>query len=240
MMASNVETHLRHMLNPRWYVRAEAIRKLELDGSAEAADALIEVLAEDESQFVRAAAARALGRISGAKAVPALTAALADPSFYVRQAALWALGEIGAPAEKALPALQPFTESEERFPQAELTVAELAELVVKRIQTAVEEAQAPAADDAAAADDGKKTLTADERKAKREAALARKRAREAGEDVPAPAEAAAEAPAAEAPAAEAAAPDGPPKLSPEQIKEKRLEALARKKKLQAEREAAAG
>jgi HEAT repeat protein len=51
---------------------------------------------------VREAAAKALGRIGDAAAVPGLLAALRDESWQVREAAAEALGEIGAPAVPGL------------------------------------------------------------------------------------------------------------------------------------------
>lgn len=139
-MAQDVERQLRDLDYFDWMVRLEAVRQLELMKAESAVDDLADHLLNDESQFVRAAAARALGRIGGGEAVDALISALNDEAFHVRQAALWALGEIGAPAEKALPLVQTLTESPARYPQAELTVSEVAELVVGRIEQAVAEA----------------------------------------------------------------------------------------------------
>lgn len=139
-MAQDVERQLRDLDYFDWMVRLEAVRQLELMKAESAVDELIDRLLNDESQFVRAAAARALGRIGSGKAVDALISALNDSAFHVQQAALWALGDIGAPAEKALPVVQNLTESRARYPQAELTVSEVAELVVGRIEQAVAEA----------------------------------------------------------------------------------------------------
>jgi len=59
------------------------------------------------SEQGRIAAARALGTLgeAGAKAVPALVAALEDHGHSVRVAAAWALGDVGPPAGTAIPAL---------------------------------------------------------------------------------------------------------------------------------------
>jgi HEAT repeat protein len=217
-MAGDVQAVMRDLDSRDWSVRMEAVRRLEMmrGEAAPAVPRLAQALA-DESQYVRAAAARALGKIGGADAVDRLIKALDDRAFHVRQNAVWALGEIGAPAEAALPMLEKFRQSKERFPQAELTVADLAGQAIGHIQTAVERSKAPAEAAPAAAQGDEGALTADERKAKREAALARKRAQAAGE-------AAAEAPLP-APA-EAAAPGGG--LTADERRAKREAALARK------------
>lgn len=140
-MADDMQRQIRDLDHYEWMVRLEAVRQLEVMQVEEAVDDLAEHLLTDQSQYVRAAAARALGKIGSGAAVDALLDALTDPAFHVQQAALWALGEIGAPAEKALPAVQTLAESPGRYPQAELTVAQVAELVVGRIEQAVEEAE---------------------------------------------------------------------------------------------------
>ncbi len=236
-MADDLEMRLKELAHPwDWTVRNEAVRRLEVSGDQSAVPALIEALREDDSPFVRASAARTLGKLGSADAAPALVEALQDEAFHVRQAAIWSLGEIGAAAEPALPALRALLESPERFPQAQLTVAQVTELAIARIDAAIEEAKAPPEATEAEAEAG--VLSAEERKAKREAALAQKRAREAGEAVPsgeaaAPVEAAGEAvasvdpPAAEKPAGGV--------LSAEERQAKREAALARKRELEAER-----
>ena len=125
--------------------------------------------------------------------------------------AMWSLGELGVGAKEAIPALQALAADTSHFPSGELTIGELAELSIARIEMAVEEAEAPAADGETEGEaaEARPTLSADERKAKREAALARKKARESGE-----AEAEAEA---------------KPKLTAEERKARREAALARKK-----------
>jgi HEAT repeat protein len=212
-MSKDVQALLDGLKQRDWAARLEAVRQLELSGDPKGAPGLIGAL-KDESQFVRAAAARALGRIGGDDAVPALVEALGDGSFHVQQAALWALGDVGAAAETALPALEAFTKRSERFPQAELTVAEQADLTIKRINKAVEAARAPAAEEGSA-DAGASggVLTPEERKAKREAAMARKKAQATGGE-------------AAPPAAEQASGGT---LTPEERKAKREAAMARKR-----------
>jgi len=56
--------------------------------------ALIEAL-KDENKYVRINAARALGKIGDAMAVPALNEAIKDENKYVRINAAKALGKIG-------------------------------------------------------------------------------------------------------------------------------------------------
>lgn len=78
-----------------------------LGPSAKAAvPALQRLLESDPDAQVRSAAARALGRIEHAAAVPSLMAALRDPELEVRNAACDALGDIGPKAREALPALR--------------------------------------------------------------------------------------------------------------------------------------
>lgn len=189
-MASDVAENLEHLNHRNWAVRAEAIRSLELLTESSAAPAIAERLLEDDSVFVRMAAARALGVLGTANEVAALKAALADDAFHVRQSAIWSLGRLGASAESALPELERFTESPERFPQAELTVAELAQLAVDEINYAIGAARAAAEAEAQAAAKAK--------------AAAEAEAAEAVEEAPQATAEAVEAPAAEAPAAEPA------------------------------------
>src|SRR5204863_8379671 len=87
---------------------------------------------QDESQFVRMAAARSLGRLGDKKAVPALLEALSDPMFMVRQNAMWALGEIGDPA--ALGALDSWSSDPTMFSERAITVGQLAQIAIQRIQ----------------------------------------------------------------------------------------------------------
>jgi HEAT repeat protein len=187
-MASDVAENLEHLNHRNWAVRAEAIRSLEVLDDSSAASAIAERLQDDDSVFVRMAAARALGVLGTEGEVPALTAALSDEAFHVRQSAIWSLGRLGALAESALPELERFTESPERFPQAELTVAELAQLAIDEINHAVEEARVAAEAAAQAAAEAE--------------AAAEAQAAAATDAPPEPAAEAVETTAAEAPAEE--------------------------------------
>lgn len=216
MAAADLDVYLRDLSHFEWMVRMEAVRKLELLQAESAVDELADHVLHDENQHVRAAAARALGKIGSGRAVDALIGALDDEAFHVRQAAIWALGEVGAPAEKALPALQLLTQSPERYGQVELTEAEVAAMVVARIESEVEEA-------------AEARRKAEEARAQAEAAKqAAAQAPQAEAAAPA-AEAAATEAVAEAPAAEAAAPAGG--LSAQDRQEMRRAALARHKEI---------
>ncbi|MFN8092405.1 MAG: HEAT repeat domain-containing protein [Vicinamibacteria bacterium] len=82
--------------------RAQAARSL---AAAGAADALFAALA-DPSEAVRHEAALALSRSERTTAdVPRLVAALDSPDDYVAAFAAWSLGNLGAPAREAVPAL---------------------------------------------------------------------------------------------------------------------------------------
>lgn len=222
-----------------WKVRAQAADTMGDQGDKKAVPALLEAL-NDESQFVRLAAVRSLGRLGDPKAIPGLMTTLSDPAFTVRLNALWSLGEIGDPS--TIPAIQPYITDQTILPERAITVGKLAEVAIARIEAKQEESKAAATTDAqveAAGDTGTPAregaaLTPEERKAKREAALARKRAVEGGAPAGAPAGAVDEAAAAPTPAASAAAPaagqeSGDRPLTPEERKAKREAALARKR-----------
>ncbi len=177
-MAHEVQSQPEDLKHWDWKVRAEAVRRIEFAREAAAVGALVEALG-DESQYVRAAAARALGKLGRAEAVPALIRALEDAAFIVRQNAMWSLGEIGAAAREALPALKALADDNTMFHEREITVGELARLVIARIEAAPQP-QAEAAEAASAPQPAEGVLSPEERKARREAALARKRAREQG------------------------------------------------------------
>jgi HEAT repeat protein len=86
-------------------VRVIAADLLGLHGTVSAADDLAVVLRDDDEAAVRAAAARALGRISSPRSLLALVEATGgDPAPEVRQAAVVALGTMGSP--RAVPALR--------------------------------------------------------------------------------------------------------------------------------------
>ena len=206
-MVEDFEKQLKNLNHPwDWKVRHEAVRRLEVIGDPAAAPELARLVTEDKSPFVRAAAARALGKLGSPEGVPALIRALEDPAFHVRQAAVWSLGEIGAAAEPALPALHPLTQNPQRYPQAELTVAQVAEIAIGRIEAAKAPSQ-----EAAAPAGGEGVLSPEERRARREAGLG----------APEPAEAA------------LASEPQRRRLGPEEIQAKRQEALARKRQLDA-------
>src|SRR5688572_31802511 len=78
------------------------------------------------------AAARSVGRIGDKKGVPALLEALSDPVFMVRQNAMWALGEIGD--SSALSALESWTDDPTMFSERAITVGQLAQIAIQRIQ----------------------------------------------------------------------------------------------------------
>jgi hypothetical protein len=236
---AELQQELKHL---DWKVRAQAADTLGEQRDAKATTALLEAL-NDESQFVRLAAVRSLGRLGDPKTIPGLIASLSDPAFTVRLNALWSLGEIGDPS--AIPAIQPYTTDQTLFPERAITVGKLAEIAIARIEAKEEASKAAAAaTDAqveAAGDTGTPAregaaLTPEERKAKREAALARKRGAEGGASEGAPAGAVNEAAIAPTPtpATTAATPaageeaDERP-LTPEERKAKREAALARKR-----------
>jgi hypothetical protein len=203
-MAFDEQKTLRNLKNRDWMKRAEAIRQLEVAGADSAVEDIADHLLTDDSLYVRAAAARTLGKLGSAEAVDALTKALSDDAFHVRQAAMWALGEIGAPAQPALDAMRPFADSVERFPQAELTVAEIANLVIGRIEGAVAEETSA---QAAAPEGAPKIVLSpiDLMAAKKKGMTPEEFAKEKYGDAPAPAP----AKKAAAPAAAEAAPEKP-------------------------------
>lgn len=81
----------------RWW----GVRALALMGGAEAA-ALAEARLADPDEATRCAAALALGQLRAVASIPALVAALADGSGWVRDSAADALAMIGEPALPAL------------------------------------------------------------------------------------------------------------------------------------------
>ena len=66
------------------------------------------VVAQDNADWVRARAARAIGEIGtgASSAIPQLTQALRDENHSVRAEAVWALGEMGPLARDAAPAIR--------------------------------------------------------------------------------------------------------------------------------------
>jgi hypothetical protein len=87
--------------DPEINVRWAAAQALGLLGAREAAGDLIRLMREDEHELVRGSAARALGRIHHAPAVPALIEALSDKDRFVQSGATEALAEIDTPQAAA-------------------------------------------------------------------------------------------------------------------------------------------
>jgi HEAT repeat protein len=88
--------------DPEPGVRASAVRALGRLGMPQATKAVSGCLAPGEDPAVRAAAARALGRIGDIDAVPALTASLPDPHYWLAHNAAEALALLGPPGREAL------------------------------------------------------------------------------------------------------------------------------------------
>ena len=91
-----VESLIRLLKDPYWYVRGKAAEALGEVGNERGIAPLIEALdsGEDWSLFVRRNAASALVKI-GRPALKALEKALEDRNSDVRSAVAWILGEIG-------------------------------------------------------------------------------------------------------------------------------------------------
>ncbi len=168
---TDVDNQIGELGHRLWQNRRSAAYRLEKFGDARAVPALIEA-ATDSNYFVRLAVVRALGKLGDEAAVEPLINALADPDRMVRITALWALGELGHKAKAALPALEPFLTDSTVLAERENTVKEIAELVRTLIELEPEPEQKPASGG----------LTKDQRKLKRELAMARKKAREEGGD----------------------------------------------------------
>ena len=187
-MAKNIQEALENLQHPDWKVRARAADDLS-EGGSKVLDALTQALGDD-SQFVRMAASRSLGRIADPKAVPALIRVLNDPVFIVRQNAMWSLGEIGDPS--AIPAIQPFTTDQTMFTERAITVGQLAEIAIKQIEFKVADEAAAAGEADATAEGGQaaakkvpsnyKPMSEEEREKSRAEALARKAARQAAKE----------------------------------------------------------
>jgi HEAT repeat protein len=106
--APMVEVLVEHLGKADADRRLAAVAALARLGSAARAStgSLRQLLSRDPDWRVRAAAAKALGRIEGPGAVPDLIEALADDEQEVRNAAAEALGDIGPAAREALPKLR--------------------------------------------------------------------------------------------------------------------------------------
>jgi hypothetical protein len=87
------------------FVKAASLQALrEVDGFH---DGMVAVpLVQDPDPIVRGEAATTIGVMHTQGASPALVGALSDPEVLVRKKAAWALGNVGAPAAIAGPALQ--------------------------------------------------------------------------------------------------------------------------------------
>jgi HEAT repeat protein len=95
----NVEAALRDISHDKEQIRLSALRDLARLAAGperqQVVNKLVNVLAEDGSPDVRARAAITLADARAHTAGPSLVKALRDPSDYVRQMALLALGEVG-------------------------------------------------------------------------------------------------------------------------------------------------
>lgn len=77
----HVDRWIRGLRSPRWWTRANCAERLGLAGVERSAAAL-SVALEDAEQEVRLRAARALGRLGGAAAVPPLVRTLSEPNRW--------------------------------------------------------------------------------------------------------------------------------------------------------------
>ncbi len=93
--------------DPDQNIRTAAINSFQIRGNSQATlTAVVEVLATDRDEAIRASAALALGLFDDTgQTVPVLTRALGDKSFIVQEGAAESLGRIGDTARSALPAL---------------------------------------------------------------------------------------------------------------------------------------
>lgn len=89
---ADLQPHLRNLADPDEGVRISSVTQLGRSKSEQAIDPLAATLSGDQSPAVREAAARALGVIGSAKALPALTrAAQLDADRDVRRSAQFAV-----------------------------------------------------------------------------------------------------------------------------------------------------
>ncbi len=111
---TDVPALIKALKSKDWKARVSAAEDIGDVGAVRASDTkeavpiLLEMVKKDKDVAVRAAAAKALGRIDPdpAEAVPVLTDALKDKAPSVRTAAADALGTLGEGAKGAVPALQ--------------------------------------------------------------------------------------------------------------------------------------
>nr|MBN1228726.1 HEAT repeat domain-containing protein [Anaerolineae bacterium] len=140
-MSYDVNAVIEELTSQNWANRLEAVRRIEVLGaehSQATAPALVAILQADDSQHVRASAARVLGVLACPFSVEGLIQALDDKSPHVRLSAIWALGQIGGAAEPALLPLARFTGSQERLPGTSTNVAEVAQATITLIEQAVD------------------------------------------------------------------------------------------------------
>jgi hypothetical protein len=98
----------KNLHHPEWSVRAAAAQRLGTLPQHKALSALLSRALEDENEYVRAAAARSLGRQGTEAAIPGLLRALHDQAWMVRAGAVLALGHLAenVPAEPLVLALK--------------------------------------------------------------------------------------------------------------------------------------
>ncbi len=92
-----LEAVLAALDDPDLWIREEVVRELGTRQYVPAVEPLIHLLRSDENDRVRTAAARALGRIGGPRAVDALIATMKDAQLPLRGEAIRALGTIRDP-----------------------------------------------------------------------------------------------------------------------------------------------
>ena len=101
--AASLTSLLSALRHSEWQARASASRKLGKLGERAGLEPLVAILMQDSVAAVRASAARALGELDQYDLVEPLIAALDDPADYVKEAAAWALGELGAKMTTSTP-----------------------------------------------------------------------------------------------------------------------------------------
>lgn len=111
----SVDLLLFDLTSSEWATRVEAVRELEELGSQAPVDALLSALKKDESKFVRAAAARAIGGLGERTAAykTDLIRAFHDHEWNVRTSVIQVLGKLGkqVPVEILVMALEDEDES---------------------------------------------------------------------------------------------------------------------------------
>jgi HEAT repeat protein len=92
---------LRALQHPSAATRHEALSAISRRGADDQLDAVARALTGDTVESIRAHAAGVLCQIGGESVVPALVAAMRDPSWHVRASAICGLGKFGGPAASA-------------------------------------------------------------------------------------------------------------------------------------------